>query len=61
MSILGVALLPVRPENPNQLKFLTFALDVIMVERCIVPYPLTSREGSALHVMLAGNDGFATY
>ncbi len=34
----------VRPENPNQLKFLTFALAMIIFERCIVPYPLTSRD-----------------
>jgi hypothetical protein len=38
------AALPVHPENPNQLKFLTFALAMIILERCIVPYPLTSRD-----------------
>jgi hypothetical protein len=45
----SVIISPVRPENPNQLKCLTFTLDVIIVERCIVPYPLTSREQVSDH------------
>ena len=38
-------LIAVRPENPNQqLKFLTFAQAMIILERCIVLYPLTARD-----------------
>ncbi len=43
------AALPVHPENLNQLKFLTFALAMIILERCNVPYPLTSRDKVCEH------------
>ena len=34
----------IRVENPNLLKFLTFAPAMITLEQCIVSYPLTSRD-----------------
>ncbi|MCZ6717946.1 MAG: hypothetical protein O6944_02175 [Gammaproteobacteria bacterium] len=39
----------VRPENPNQLKFLTFTPTMITLERWIFPFPFTSRDKVSDH------------
>ncbi len=39
----------IRPENPNLLKFLTFAPAMITLEQCIVSYPPTSRDKVCVH------------
>jgi hypothetical protein len=43
--------MPVRPENPNQLKFLTFSPAMITLKGWMLPLPFTSRDKVSDHAI----------